>query len=84
MHNNKLFDICKKRIGLARPVFDKIVASGDLKDWSVGSCLNAAQRHDNKIITEADAPDDEETQCLSTSHIGPIDSMMLPLESPKF
>lgn len=84
MHNNKLFDICKKRIGLSRPVFDKIVASGDLKDWSVGSCLYAAQRHDSKIITEADAPDDEETQCLSRSHIGPIDSNLLPMESPRF
>lgn len=84
LHNNKLYDICKKRIGLTRPVFDKIVSSGDLKDWTVGSCLSAAQKHDTKIIAEADAPDDEETQCLSTSHIGPIDSSHLPTDSPKF
>ena len=75
----KLFDICKKRIGINRSVFEKIVCSGDLSEWSVASCLNSAQTHDNKIIVEGDA-DEEQTQCLSQSHI--INPADLDLDSP--
>ena len=37
--NNKLFDICKKRIGIQRPIFNKVVNSGKMSEWSVSSCL---------------------------------------------
>ena len=57
--NNKLFDICKKRIGIQRPIFNKVVNSGKMSEWSVSSCLELAALHDTKVIVEGDSADEE-------------------------
>lgn len=62
-NHQKLFDLVKKKIGMTRPVFDAIVASNDMIEWSVGACLHAQQRHDPKVIAEARSVD-EATEML--------------------
>ena len=49
----KLFDLCKKKLGIDRKVFDQAINSGDLHEWSVEACLYASQKHDHMVIQEA-------------------------------
>ena len=51
-NHNKLYDIVKKKIGMTRPIFDTIINSNDMIEWSVGASLYAAQKHDNRVIME--------------------------------
>ena len=45
---------------MQKPVFDSIVQSeGDIFEWSVEACLNAASKHDNKVIEEAQSIDEQ-------------------------
>ena len=60
-NHEKLFKAVKKKIGMQKTVFDAIVQSGDMFEWSVPAALEAAHKHDTKVIQEADS-DDECTQ----------------------
>ena len=51
---------------MSKQVFDDILASNDMFEWSVGACLNAQQRHDPKVIQEV-ASVDEATEMLERS-----------------
>lgn len=66
-NHQRLFDLVKKKIGMTRPVFDAIVASNDMLEWSVGACLHAQQRHDPAVIPEAQSID-EATEMLEHSY----------------
>ena len=58
--NNKLFTSVKKKIGMQKSVFDSIIQSqGDIFEWSVEACLNAASKHDNRVIEEAQSIDEQ-------------------------
>ena len=48
----------QKKLGMTRPVFDKVIQSNDMFEWSVGAALNAASKHDNEVIEEADVNDE--------------------------
>jgi hypothetical protein len=39
---------------MTRPVFDKVILSNDIFEWSVGAALNVASKHDNQVIVEVD------------------------------
>lgn len=65
-NHQRLFDLVKKKIGMTRNVFDAIIASNDMIEWSVGACLHAQQRHDPKVIMEAQSID-EATEMLEKS-----------------
>lgn len=65
-NHQRLYQIVKKKIGLTKPVFDEILASNDMFEWSVGACLNAQQAHDPKVIQEV-ASVDECTEMLERS-----------------
>mgnify|MGYP006907054695 CR=1 FL=1 len=39
-------------------MFDSVIASSDMFEWSIEATLNAAHKHDTKVIAEAD--EDEE------------------------
>lgn len=38
---------------MQKSVFDAIIESGDMFEWSVEACLHASQKHDNRVIEEA-------------------------------
>jgi hypothetical protein len=41
---------------MQRSVFDAIIKSnGDMLEWSVEACVNAATKHDSKVIEEAES-----------------------------
>jgi hypothetical protein len=65
--NNKLYDLCKKKIGIDRAVFNKAIDSGDVHEWSVESCLYASQKHDTMVIQEAESVDEQ--TMMAQSHL---------------
>jgi len=44
--HDKLFDLAKKKIGIEKSVYDKIILSGDMFEWSIAACLHASKIHD--------------------------------------
>lgn len=66
-NHQKLYDVVKKKLGLTRSLFDKIISSGDIYEWSIGACLHAQQLHDPKVIQEAESVD-EATEMLHNSY----------------
>ena len=40
--HQKLYQAVKKKIGMQKTVFDTIVESGDMIEWSVEACLHAS------------------------------------------
>ena len=59
--HQRLFEMVKKKIGMQKKVFDSVIQSCDMFEWSIEATLNAAHKHDNKVIAEADS-DEEYTQ----------------------
>ena len=57
-NHEKLYKAVKKKIGMQKTVFDAIVQSGDMFEWSVAAALEAAHKHDTKVIQEADSDDE--------------------------
>jgi hypothetical protein len=57
--HNKLFIQSKKKLGIEKDVFTKIVNSGDMFEWSVEAVLNAALKHDSHVIEEANSQDEQ-------------------------
>jgi hypothetical protein len=53
LKHQKLFELAKKKIGIDRQVFNKVIESGDIREWSIEACLHAAQNHDSQVIQEA-------------------------------
>ena len=49
-NHEKLFKAVKKKLGMQRTVFDAIIQSGDMFEWSVSAALAAAHKHDTKVI----------------------------------
>ena len=39
---------------MSRAIFDKVVQSGDIFEWSISATLNASHKHDNEVIAEVD------------------------------
>ena len=74
-NHQKLFEIVKKKIGMTRNVFDTILASNDMIEWSVGACLHAQQKHDPKVILEALSVD-EATEMLEKSYYSNQNEML--------
>ena len=58
---------------MSKQTFDKIIQSGELIEWTVPGCLNAAQQIDTKIIIEATS-DQEESVMLGQSQIDDLDN----------
>ena len=52
-HQN-LFEIVSKKLGMTKNIFDKVVQSGDIFEWSISATLNASYKHDNQVIEEVD------------------------------
>ena len=48
--HQKLYELAKKKIGISKDVFNKIIESGDMFEWSIEACLHAAQKHDTHVI----------------------------------
>lgn len=65
--HQKLFELAKKKIGIDRQVFNKIIESGDIREWSIEACLHAAQKHDSQVIQEALSADEQTV--LAQSHV---------------
>lgn len=40
--HQKLYQVVKKKIGMQKSVFDAIIDSGDMFEWSVEACLHAS------------------------------------------
>lgn len=60
---------------MTRNVFDNILASNDMIEWSVGACLHAQQKHDPKVILEALSVD-EATEMLEKSYYSNQNEML--------
>lgn len=39
--HSRLFDLVKKKLGIKKEVFDSIISSNDMFEWSVEACLHA-------------------------------------------
>jgi len=65
--HQKLYELCKKKIGIEKSVFNKVIESGDICEWSIEACLNAAQKHDNMVIQEALSVDEQ--TMMAQSHL---------------
>ena len=57
--HSKLFELAKKKIGITKEVFNKVIESGDMFEWSIEACLHAAQKHDAHVIEEANSADEQ-------------------------
>lgn len=89
IQNNKLYNTVKKKIGMQKAVFDAIIQSqGDMFEWSVEACLNAASKHDSKVIEEAQSVDeqtvqmDEEKLDMSQLHVSQMNRTIIEPNDP--
>lgn len=53
--HTKLYELTKKKLGIEKAVFDKVINSGDMFEWSVEAVLHAAQKHDEEVIMEVNS-----------------------------
>ena len=44
---------------MKKEIFDLVIKSNDIIEWSVQACLHAAQQHDKKVILEALSEDEQ-------------------------
>lgn len=65
--HQKLFELAKKKLGIERSVFNRIIESGDIREWSIEACLHAMQNHDSQVIQEALSADEQ--TILAQSHV---------------